>query len=154
MDNYITVSDDTKAVLDQNTGELTEYKKHIKLNQEDFIMVFLNAIPEIANQLERNEMRLLMYTWKLSNYNANVTDEGNVICNNTYTKKKIREFGCNMSDNAINVYFNRLAGKGFLIKVSTGMYMLNPKYFFKGSLSSRSHLQFILETKNQKDGKS
>lgn len=147
---YINVIDEDHVKVNQKTGEIEELKKHIKIDQEKFIMVFLNAIPEIANNLERNEMRLLMYIWRVSHCDIDSNDEGNIIENNARTKNRIRECGCDMKDNAINVYFTRLAKKDFLLKRGKGTYMLNPKYFYKGSLSSRSHLLFTLESEAQK----
>lgn len=136
---YTTKSYPELSVVNNETGEIISgVAKTVYTDVDDFIMCFLNSISDIT-KLEGNYIRVLMYCWKFSTFNPAVED-GNIIYNNKLFKNKIRENGCNLSDPVIDKAFHVLTSNGFLIKKCRATYMLNPEYFFRGNLTSRSKI--------------
>lgn len=56
-----------------------------------------------------------------------------------------------MSSASIDNVFSKLSKEGFLIKKCRGAYLLNPKYFFKGTLSDRTKIEYniVMEPKDR-----
>lgn len=139
---YITLKSKNYSLLDNNTGEILDYSEVKKVTLEDFIMVFFSSYPEIM-RLEGQKMKVLMLCWKLSTFGGK--ESGNIIINDQEFKRRVREYEPNMSDSNIDACFSVLVKKGLLVRICKGRYELNPTYFFKGALSSRSHLMFSVE---------
>lgn len=142
---YQTKVNKDYSLIHNETGEIIEFKQTKKVKQEEFILLFL-AATELLNQLDGTSIKILIFCWKYSTFNNNVEKEGNLVYNNVYFKEKLRESGLTYSDNTINIYIGRLCKKELLIKKGRGVYMLNLKYFFKGTLTDRSKLRMTLET--------
>ena len=140
-----TVTNKEYSLVHNDTGEIVEFKQVKKVKQEEFMLLFL-AAAELLNQLDGTSIKILIFCWKYSTFNNNVEKEGNLIYNNVYFKDKLRESGLTYSNNTINIYIGRLCKKNLLIKKGGGVYMLNPEYFFKGTLNDRSKLRMTLET--------
>lgn len=145
MSKYITETNKDFSLIHNETGEIVEFKQVKKVKQEDFILVFL-TISDLISQLDGAEIKILIQCWKLSTFSTNVSTEGNLISNDPYFKNKIRESGLDFTDGAINLYISRLCKKDLLLRKGRGRYMLNPKYFFKGTMTDRSKLRMTLET--------
>lgn len=141
---YTTEKSEDFKLVDVHTGELLDYNQTKKLPIEDFIMVYLATIPEMFS-LQGQQLKLLMAIWRLSSFNKAWCEEGNIFLNDQSTKGAIRRMGLDMSDSSIDVAIHKIMDKGFLIKLSKGKYLLNPKYFFKGTLSDRSHIRIAVE---------
>lgn len=107
---------------------------------DEFIMCFLWSIPQVT-RLDGNAMRVLMWCWKFSSFNPSIP-EANAIVNDKAFKNRIRMEGGNLSDSVIDKAIHTLNKEGMLEKRCKGNYFLNPKYFFRGTLSSRSQLQY------------
>ena len=82
--------------------------------------------------------------WILSSFNSRSNAEGNVVDNNPAFKENVRKLGYDLPDGSINNSISKLCKAGALIKRCKGSYMLNPTYFFKGTLTDRSKLQSLL----------
>lgn len=136
MSNYIKQKVENKVVLDTRTGEITDLFVNRKVDINDFIMVFFDSIPEL-HKLKPTEYKTLMEIWKHSNYVKNYTEQGNVFINDASFKMSCKRDGLNYTNNNINSYISSLVKKGILIRVNRGRYVLNPKYFFKGTLNDR-----------------
>jgi hypothetical protein len=142
---YENVPVKNKLILDELTGEIKTFSQVRKVNYDDFILVFLKTIPDMMN-LEGNQLKLLMLVWKRSSFNAENETEGNIFTNNVLFKEYVRNSGLDLGDSAIDSYISKLTKLGFLIKKCKGMYMLNPKYFFKGMKGDASRLSLTIET--------
>lgn len=136
------------ALLDKHTGELLEYRQTKKVGIDEFIMVFFSSIPKILD-LKGTQIKVLMCCWKYSSFNPLNTTQGNTISNNKMFKSYIRECGFDTTDDSINNAICALCKKGLLIKRCKGEYMLNPEYFFKGTIAQRSKLKFSVEVDPQ-----
>lgn len=143
---FITEKSEGYSLVDNTTGEIKELNIKRKITQQDFIMVFLQSIQEFMT-LDGVLIKILWVLWKECSFNPENTNEGNIITNDLYLKNKIRKCGLEVTDNAINTYFARLAKYNILIKICKGRYMLNPKYFFKGRLSDASKMTLTFECK-------
>lgn len=127
-------------VVNTVTGEIISGISTVRCESiDDFIMCFLSSIREVA-ALDGNSIRVLLYCWKYSSFNYNLP-EANVIVNDKDFKSTIRKNGLDMSDAVINNCFMKLSKAGMLLAKCRGKYILNPKYFFKGTLANRSKLQ-------------
>lgn len=142
MGKYITQTNPNLCILDKNTGEIIDYKETKKVNLDTYIMCYFCSIPELM-ELQGSELKFLMCLWKLSTCNW-VKPEFNMITNNKMLYKSLQELNYNVTENRINVLFNKLTKKEILIRLCRGTYALNPKYFFKGTLSNRTKLQLSL----------
>lgn len=133
--------DKNKAVVDVNTGELTDYYSMRTVSLDEFIMVFFASYPELY-KLNGVQLKVLMGCWKYSSYNSANYAEGNIVHNNPSFKEFCRQDGLDTSDANIDNAISALCRKGLLIKRCKGEYLLDPRYFFKGKLSERSKIQY------------
>lgn len=146
MAKYITEKSDVYSLYDNITGELLEYKQVRKVSMDEFIMVFFTSYPELI-KLSGVQLKILMCCWKLSSFNPLNETVGNIVHNNPMFKEYCREEGLNAPDASIDNAISQLCKKRLILKRCKGEYMLNPEYFFKGTLSNRSKidLRFIVE---------
>jgi len=139
MKKFITETSKDYSLIDNHTGELLEFKQTRKLSLEEFIMVFFSSYPELF-KLKGLQLKILMCCWKHSTYNKENDAFGNIVHNNASFKEQCREEGLNLSDASIDNNISTLCKSGLLIKKCRGEYLLNPDYFFKGSLSQRTKI--------------
>ena len=146
MTKYVTEKSKDYSILDKQTGEILDLNITRKLELEEFIMVFFASCPELMN-LTGNHLKVLICCWKYSSYNPQNEEQGNVIHNGPGFKNACKEEGLNIPNASIDNAISALCRKGFLIKRFRGEYLLNPQYFFRGKLSSRSKVKmhFIVE---------
>lgn len=146
MAKYVTEKVEGWSLVDESTGELLEYKQTRKISLNEFIMVFFTSCPELM-KLSGVELKVLICCWKLSSFNPLSEKNGNVIHNNQSLKRYCKEQGATISDANVDNAISVLCKKRMLLKRCKGEYMLNPEYFFKGTLSNRSKidLNFIVE---------
>jgi len=146
MEKYITESSGTFSLLDNFTGEILEYKEVKKVSIDEFIMVFFTSCPELM-KLSGVQLKVLICCWKSSSYNPMHEEEGNIVYNNPSFKELCRREGINVPNGSIDNAISDLCKKGMLLKKCRGEYLLNPRYFFKGTLSNRSKidLKFVVE---------
>lgn len=148
MVTFVTKTSDEYGLVDKKTGELLEYKQTKKVNLGEFIQVYFASCPQIM-KLKGAYIKVLMCIWKYSTYNPANEMEGNLIQNNALFKKYCKSDGKINSDAMIDNAFSKLNKEGIIIKQCRGTYMLNPKYFFKGSLGSRTKILYNLKVENE-----
>lgn len=144
MNNFITQTDPDFSLLDNNTGEIMEWKRTRVVTVDEFIMFFFASMPDLF-KLKGLQLKVLMCCWKASTYN-DVETEGNIVSNNKLLKDYIRQCGLNLTDGAIDVIICKLAKEHIILKKCKGTYMLNPRYFFKGKLAEKSKLELKMVT--------
>lgn len=150
MKALITKTSDDYSLLDKRTGEITEYKQTKKVELGEFIQVYFSSCPQIM-KLKGSYLKVLMCIWKYSTYNPANEMEGNIIHNDSLFKEYCREEGISNSDALIDNAFSKLNKEGIIIKQCRGTYMLNPEYFFKGSLSSRTKILYTYKVEPTDD---
>lgn len=128
-------------VINNATGEVVSGVAEVRCSSiDEFIMCFIASVPKVVS-LDGNSMRVLMWCWKFSSFNPSIP-EANTITNDKAFKERIRREGCEMSDSVINKAIHDLYKEDMLLKRCKGSYFLNPEYFFRGTLSSRSKIQY------------
>lgn len=150
MSRYITQTSEDYSIVDNHTGELLELRQTRKLSLEEFIMVFFSSYPQLF-KLKGLQLKILMCCWKHSTYNKENDTTGNIVHNNASFKQHCREEGLDIADASIDNTISSLCKTGLLVKKCRGEYLLNPDYFFKGSLSQRTKvlMQFIVEPEEE-----
>lgn len=146
MAKYVSEPSENFALLDKYTGEILEYRETRKVTVDEFIMVFFTSYPELM-KLSGVQLKVLMCCWKLSSFNPTNETTGNVVHNNPTFKEYCKEEGVDAPDGSIDNAISVLCKKRLLLKRCRGEYLLNPEYFFKGTLSNRSKidLRFVVE---------
>lgn len=134
------------SLLDNHTSEVLEFRQTKKITLDEFIMVFFAGCPELL-RLKGIHLKVLICCWKFSSYNPENEVEGNLVHNDVMFKEQCKSFGLDAHDASIDNSISYLSKQGYLIKKCRGVYLMNPKYFFKGSLSSRSKIDihYIVE---------
>lgn len=113
-----------------------------KVNAEEFCQVYLRDNEEFY-QLSKAEANVLAVCWAKSIYynDPEFEQPGNlVLFNNTHRDFIKQKTG--LADSTIKNAFSSLVKKEMLIKDEKckSQYFLNPKYFFKGQISTRTKL--------------
>lgn len=144
---YISKKLDGFNILDKTTGELLDYRVVKKVNLEEFIMIFLSSIPEVV-KLDGRLLKVLAISWMESGFGD--AERGNIIHNNMSFKETVRKHIPELSDSSIDNAFTQLVKAGMMIRVCKGEYELNPDYFFKGKISDRTKLRFMIECEPEK----
>ncbi len=145
---YITEKSEDYSLVDNQTGEILDLNITKKISLDEFIMVFFSSCPQLM-ELKGNHLKVLICCWKYSTYNPENEEKGNVVYTGSGFKESCRENGLDISNAAIDNAVCALCKKGLLIKRYRGEYLLNPQYFFKGRLSSRSrvNLNYVVNPK-------
>lgn len=141
---YETVTHDGYSIVDNWTGEVHEFKQVKKVSYDEFILVFLSTIPELMH-LKGNQLKILMLIWKYSSFNPRGETRGNIFVNDTDFKNAVRDSGLDLTNSAIDVYISQLCKQSFLIKKCKGKYLLNPRYFFKGTHNDAAKMSLTIE---------
>lgn len=140
MAKYASEKTQDHALLDLQTGEITDLYITKKVTVDQFIMVFFSSCPKLM-ELTGLHLKVLICCWKCSSFNPNSDEESNIVHNNKSFKEECKENGMEVSDASIDNAISALCRKGFLQKRCRGEYRLNPEYFFRGKLSNRSKLR-------------
>lgn len=147
MERKVIETSKDYAILDQNTGEIKDLKITKTVTQEDFVLLFLKAFLPKAITLDGNQLKILLCCWQYSTFNPKGSIDGNIFNNNSMFKEYVRGSGLSLTDNSIDVYISNLAKMKLLIKKCKGGYLINPEYFFRGTLTDNSRLRLELNTK-------
>jgi hypothetical protein len=124
---------------DAMTGELLGRQLKItkKVNNADFIQVYLSDMEGLMGLSTKGEMQVMVYLWKMSNYVDGMDYPGNYIIINTVVLDLLSKY-VKLNVGSIKNVIATLVKKKLLLKgQKRTLYFLNSKYFFKGSLKDR-----------------
>ena len=124
MEAFVTEKSKDYSLLDNRTGEIKEFRR--------------------TRNITGVQIKVLMCCWRHSIYNDKLCNEGNMVYNDLMFKEACKKDGLKSPNAVIDNAISQLTKYGFLIKKCKGAYLLNPKYFFKGTLSDRTKLQYNL----------
>lgn len=146
MTKYTTEKVKGWSLVDECTGELLEYKQTKRITIDEFVMVFVNSCPRLI-QLNGLHIKVLICCWKYSTFNSRTDQTGNIVYNGRGFKEFCAKEGLESSPASIDNAISELCKQGLLLRRYKGEYILNPEYFFKGTLSNRSKidLRFIVD---------
>lgn len=143
MEAFVTEKSKDYSLLDNRTGEIKEFRRTRKISIPEFMMVYFASYSDMF-VLTGVQIKVLMCCWRHSTYNDRLCNEGNMIYNDLMFKEACKKDGLKSPNAVIDNAISQLTKYGFLIKKCKGAYLLNPKYFFKGTLSDRTKLQYNL----------
>lgn len=150
MESFIKEKSKDYSLLDNWAGEILEFRQTRKMTLPEFMMVYFASHPEMS-VLTGVQIKVLMCCWKHSSYNGRLCSEGNIFYNDLMFKEACKKEGLKSSNSVIDNTISQLTKYGFLVKICKGAYYLNPKYFFKGTLSDRTKLQYRIIVDPKKD---
>jgi len=131
-----------KTIIDEN-GTVKEEIKELNFytkNEPSFIKTYLDDIIDLLS-VNHTTKNILIGLLKFMDYK-------NRIDMNAYRKKILAE-ELDTSVRTINNAITNLSKKNIFIRLGTGSYLVNPKYFAKGKWSDISMIRTIIEyTKN------
>ena len=141
---FRTITDPDRVIVNKNTGEIEDLlTKKVCETPEEFIKLYLTSINDLIT-LDSRLMQILLVCVKRSTFSDSKGCEGNIFHNDYFFKQTCKSIiGEDLTDNAINVYVSRLAKQNIIIRYCRGGFILNPKYFFKGTIAKKSRLQLV-----------
>lgn len=129
----------TQNTLDATTGELVQkvwLTKEVK-NTQHFVKLYLEDLASL-HHLTHSDFRTLHSVAEFLEYNTN----------QFFLNKERREqlaVNAKVKINTINQCISRLTRKNLLIKLSSGLYQMNPKIFFNGDEMARAkYLEVVI----------
>lgn len=110
-----------------------------KVSADKFIRVYLEDIAGLI-RLSDGEIKMLQAIWEISEYNTN-----KVVLSSAVKKdieEKMLALGKAIKIRSMNNIISKLSKRGILIPVPdrTAMFILNPKYFWKGEELERGNV--------------
>lgn len=143
---FRTEIDPTKVIVDKETGEvLSAVAKRVCETQEEFLKIYLNSIDDLIT-LDNRLFQILLVCLKRAKFSDGKNKEGNEIFNNDKFKYECRKLiDPTLSNNAINKYVSRLTASNMLIRINKGSFILNPRYFVKGTMTPKTRLELVVQ---------
>ncbi|MBQ3989837.1 MAG: hypothetical protein II630_03255 [Bacteroidales bacterium] len=135
-----------QIIVNEKTGEVVSAViKTTCYSPEDFIKLYLDSIDDLIG-LNPRLLQVLLICVKHSTFSKMNGLEGNFFSNNKILKancKQVIKSKEELTDGAIDVYLHRLTELKVILRYCRGTYVLNPKYFFKGTITKKSRMQLI-----------
>lgn len=122
-----------QTIIDGQTGEVLEHSINItkKVQERRFIQVYiddLKGLLKVENGIQSNVLALI---WQACTYSTE-QEQWNKIAILKDTKEKwAQQLNCSIK--TIDNTLTALVKKELIASVCRGVYVLNPKYFFKGT---------------------
>jgi hypothetical protein len=141
---FRTIVDPENIIVNKETGEVVGASiKRVCEKPEDFIKLYLSSIDDLLD-LNQREFQILLVCIRSSQFYDEAEAKGNFFSNDARFKTNCRRLlDEELSDNNINMCISRLAAKKIIIRQSRGLFVMNPRYFFKGTITKKSRLELI-----------
>lgn len=140
-------SKETTHVVDSRDGEILRSEIIIRkrVSADKFLQVYLDDFGFLMGIEGEGEHRIILWCAKNMNYETN-----EVVIVGEHKKRIASE--CDLSLHTINNSLTSLVRKSVLIRKATSIYLLNPKYFFRGRIEDRAALIRTVEYYIQEAG--
>ncbi|OLR65808.1 replication/maintenance protein RepL [Intestinimonas butyriciproducens] len=134
-----------KRLVDQDTGEVIEVDQITKraLGQKQFWKIYLMDFLQVLGGFEYKQLDVLIYIWSIPKPQTTLSSA------HTEALKKASA----VSYDTVRRDDYSLQGKGFLKKVSNGVYQVSPTIMMKGSEHKKSLLLNYFNDKEQEPQK-
>lgn len=122
-----TIFQSEKSIVDKETGEVTHLESTNILRIQDeppYVKLYLDDLVKI-NDLPKNTSKILYQFVRKMNY------DGQIVLNSAV--KRMIASAINVKEQSISNSITSLIQKDIMHRVDTGMYVLNPNLFAKGS---------------------
>lgn len=129
-----TIYEEVKTVVSEDgetiSAEITTIKK---VSKETFLQVYLDDFMSLMKIKEGSEYKIVLWIGKNMNFDTN-----EIALIKAIKERMAIDIGTNIRtiDNSVS----SLVAKKILTQKGRGLFILNPKLFFKGSLDSRNNL--------------
>lgn len=144
-DKYMSIEVQGKKVLDEETGELEKMYAKIRIgSQEEFLKIYINSIDDLAT-IDHLTFQVMLIVLKRSKFCEKEDVYGNEFFNNDTFKAEVKEKLGLKKDNTVNKYVSNLAKAKILLRVNKGSYILNPRYFARGTMTAKTRLELIVQ---------
>ena len=138
---FIRKTNECYSLVDNETGEVTEFKETFIVDDEYWLKVYANFFCTACDKLSGQAIKLFTICLKYA-----TKDEGNgnyIVTGNPYFKKEIDEKKIKPN---LHKYIAELVKNGLLHRIDRGSYRLNPQIAYCGDKSSRANLILKIST--------
>jgi len=104
-----------------------------RVNRETFLQVYLDDFMSLMRIKEGSEYKIILWIGRNMNFDTN-----EIVLVKAIKERMSLDIGVNIR--TISNAISSLVSKNILIPKGRCLYVLNPKFFFKGSLSNRNNL--------------
>jgi len=133
--------EEVTQTIDKETGELETVRRTVKrkVSRDQFVMFFFRDIQGLIDLSSRAEFKVLLSICEMVGYNTN-----EVILIKSKKEEIVKKTG--LSYSSVHNTISRLCKKKVLLRQAQALYILNPKFAFKGEEIHRAKkLQLVLE---------
>ena len=133
--------EEVTQTLDKETGELEAVQRTVKrkVARDQFVMFFFKDIQGLIDLSSRAEFKVLLAICEMVGYNTN-----EVILIKSKKEEMAKKTG--LSYSSVHNTISRLCKKKVLLRRAQSLYILNPKFAFKGEEIQRAKkLKLVLE---------
>jgi len=134
----------TTNFVDIKTGEIIETTQEVKNHKivvdskRDFVMLSF-AVVGLLDGLDKTSIKVLIYCSLNAGYNSNIVNLTKPMCTEI-----TKEFNINYQ--TIKNSIGKLSKKKILIRLGSGTYRVNPRYFWKGQTAEKlKTMRYILD---------
>ncbi len=132
METKRVIQTQVKTII-TNDGEVIKQEMDvykIVSGKDSFMRVFLEDMKGYLNITRADDFKILFVLWKMSEWNT-----GKIVLNKSIKEKIAADISSDDKKKEVAVINNaiwRLTKMNLLVREDTGIYLLNPNYFFKG----------------------
>lgn len=133
--------EEVTQTIDKETGELESVQRIVKrkVSRDQFVMFFFKDIQGLIDLSSRSEFKVLFAVCEMVGYNTN-----EVILIKSKKEEIAEKTG--LTYNSVHNTISRLCKKKVLLRQAQALYILNPKFAFKGEEVHRAkRLKLVLE---------
>ena len=133
--------EEVTQTIDKETGELESVQRIVKrkVSRDQFVMFFFKDIQGLIDLSSRAEFKVLFAVCEMVGYNTN-----EVILIKSKKEEIAKKTG--LSYSSVHNTISRLCKKEVLLRQAQALYILNPKFAFKGEEVHRAkRLKLVLE---------
>jgi len=122
-----------KETWNEESGELTAVRREIvkKVQKEKFGIVYLETVLQLLGIKSATHLRVMISLWSISEMDTN-----RIILVKSIKQELAEKTGYKIGTIQNSISF--LSRKKILIHKDTSVYILNPKYFFRGNEMARA----------------
>lgn len=145
MANVTYIRDNSKCITDKEHGEILQdfVVERVCDTQEEFLKIYTKSIDDLAN-IDHQTFQVLLIVLKRAKYSDKDNVDGNEFFNNNNFKEEVKK-KLGLKENAINKYVSNLNKANILLRINKGSYILNPRYFAKGTMTKKTRMKLIVQ---------
>ncbi len=146
MTKTIYIRDNSKCIADKEHGEILQdfVVEKICDSQEEWLKIYINSLDDLAS-IDHQTFQVMLIVLKRARFCGKKNIDGNEFFNNDNFKEEVKAKLGIEKDNTVNKYVSNLAKAKILLRVNKGSYILNPRYFAKGTMTNKTRAKLIIQ---------